>query len=447
MLSLMPAPRTRIVRHKAKGPIDPTFGVRVRTLRQVQGLTQEALAGTDFTKGFISLLEGGRTRASLRAAEIIAKRLGVPVTDLLAPADDSRRVELTLLQAEGELTAGRADAALTRLRALAERTPKGLRPRALRLEGRALIALGQAKDAVAPLEEAVRGFRELGAHDAKIRALFDLATAHARLDHPGEALALSLQCEAALQSGDIVDRTLELRVRSLLAIAFMRLGDAGSADLQAERAAKLASDVVDPWALANLFSTLTLARQEQGDLDAALYYATKALDAMRVLEDDASFIAALNNLGWIYGERGQHARALETLDRAETMAHERNLNPLRGMILASKAEVRLHAGEENAAIELADAAASTAGASQHARGLALLIRAEALARGEGSPAVVRDAFAKAIEMLRNEPPRIRARAHRSLSRYLARRGRTVDALAELERAVTLLQEPPPPQRT
>ena len=420
--------------------------MRVRTLRQTQGLTQEALAGKDFTKGFISLLETGRSRVSLRAAEIIARRLGVTAPDLLGPADVSRQSELALLQVEGELAAGRPELALTRLKGVSGSTPLNLRPRAQRLEGRALLALGRASEAVGPLEAAVRGFRERGAHDAKVRALFDLATAHARLDQPGEALALSLQCEAALQTGEIVDRTLELRVRSLLAIAFMRLGDAGSADLQAERAAKLASDVVDPWALANLFSTLTHARQEQGDLDAALYYANKALDAMRVLEDDASFIAALNNLGWIYGQRGQHKRALETLERADKMATERNLIGLRGIILASKAEVRLHAGQTENAIQLADAAAGISEAREQTRGFALLIRAEAMAASGKAPALVRAAFAQALEMLQHEPTRIRARAHRSFGRYLARRGRTADALAELERAVTLLEQPPPPHR-
>ncbi|MHB8631157.1 MAG: helix-turn-helix domain-containing protein, partial [Candidatus Limnocylindria bacterium] len=167
--------RAGIVRQKAKGPIDPTFGKRVRTLRQAQSLTQETLAGSDFTKGFISLLETGRTRASMRAAEIIARRLGVPLTDLLAAPADSRQLELVLLQAEGDLAAGRASNALDRLRTLAARAPAELRPRAARLEGRALLALGRAQEAVAPLEEAVRGFRERRADDAKIRALFDLA--------------------------------------------------------------------------------------------------------------------------------------------------------------------------------------------------------------------------------------------------------------------------------
>jgi tetratricopeptide (TPR) repeat protein len=116
------------------------------------------------------------------------------------------------------------------------------------------------------------------------------------------------------------------------------------------------------------------------------------------------------------------------------------------MILASTAEVRLHAGQTESAIELADAAAGMSEAREQTRGLALLIRAEAMAASGKSPALVKAAFAKAVKTLRHEPTRMRARAHRSLGQYLARRGRTTDALAELERAVTLLEQPPPPRR-
>ena len=75
--------KKRVVRQKAKGPIDPTVGENVRKLRIEKGMTQAQLAGSDFSKGFISLLETGRTRASLRAAEILAKRLGITAPKLL----------------------------------------------------------------------------------------------------------------------------------------------------------------------------------------------------------------------------------------------------------------------------------------------------------------------------------------------------------------------------
>lgn len=46
-------------------------------------MTQAELAGADFSKGFISLVESGRTRMSLRAAGILAARLDVSLGALL----------------------------------------------------------------------------------------------------------------------------------------------------------------------------------------------------------------------------------------------------------------------------------------------------------------------------------------------------------------------------
>jgi hypothetical protein len=54
-------------------------------------MTQAELAGSDFSKGFISLVECGRTRMSLRAAGILAARLDVSLGVLLgeSPATDT----------------------------------------------------------------------------------------------------------------------------------------------------------------------------------------------------------------------------------------------------------------------------------------------------------------------------------------------------------------------
>ena len=80
--------RKRVVRQKAKGPIDPRFGNRLRELRASAGLTQAQLAGPEFSKGFVSLVETGRARTSLRAAQIFADRLRVPLAELVDPAPE-----------------------------------------------------------------------------------------------------------------------------------------------------------------------------------------------------------------------------------------------------------------------------------------------------------------------------------------------------------------------
>ncbi len=89
----------RRVRQRKKGPIDPRLGERVRALRLAQKMTQAQVAGNDFTKGFVSQVESGKTRMSLRAAAIFAERLGVSISVLLAEddaADSEIGIEATL---------------------------------------------------------------------------------------------------------------------------------------------------------------------------------------------------------------------------------------------------------------------------------------------------------------------------------------------------------------
>src|SRR6266498_91727 len=66
------------------GQLSERIGKTIRQMRQSRGLTQETLAGPEFSKGYISALERGAVRPSLKALEVFASRLEVPITDLLA---------------------------------------------------------------------------------------------------------------------------------------------------------------------------------------------------------------------------------------------------------------------------------------------------------------------------------------------------------------------------
>src|SRR3989442_1647127 len=52
-----------------------TLGARVRAARQERGMSQAQLAGEELTKGFISQLESGSVRPSIRSLQLIASRL------------------------------------------------------------------------------------------------------------------------------------------------------------------------------------------------------------------------------------------------------------------------------------------------------------------------------------------------------------------------------------
>ncbi len=58
-------------------------GARIRALRTARGLTQAPVAQPSYTKASISMLESGRTCASMKALEHIAGVLGVQPSDLL----------------------------------------------------------------------------------------------------------------------------------------------------------------------------------------------------------------------------------------------------------------------------------------------------------------------------------------------------------------------------
>jgi len=435
--------RTRpvVVRQRAKGPIDPAFGMKLRQVRDARGLTQQQLAGSDFTKGFISLVETGRTRVSLRAAEILANRLGLSVSDLMTPKESASaaRVELTLAQIERHLADQRPQEALHALDEIERVARSGFRPRWLRLRARALSRLGRPRDAVPALDEAIRALRAGQDRAALARALFELAKVHADLDEQAEALNLALQVEALINDRAIVDRSLELQVLAFLAGILVNLGDLSAADLRTERARALAEDVTDLRTVADLYYNLAVTRQEQGDGEGALAYARRSLQSFEQLEDRPAIASTWNTLAWIYMKRTQHGRAAEALTRAEREARDAHYGAVLPWIVQTRAELALSRGDFARSVELAEESIASPDASPRCRALSSLVRAKALARTRATTEEVMRAFDGAALALRPFGRRQEARAQQSKFDALSARRRLREANAAARRALELLR--------
>ena len=76
--------------------MDPrVFGARLRRLREARGLSLRRLgAAVGLAPSFLSDVERGRTRPSLKSLAAIAGALGVDLRELLAPAGEAAPVDL-----------------------------------------------------------------------------------------------------------------------------------------------------------------------------------------------------------------------------------------------------------------------------------------------------------------------------------------------------------------
>lgn len=418
-----------------------TLGVRLRELRRARGLTQAQLAGTELSDAFISQLETGKTGASVHTVRMLAQRLGVPTDSLMETREaQTDTLEATLLLGERALAAGKPKEALEIIEPVAERPGGVLRAKFQRLEGRALVALvdDRSDRAVVLLSAAERMFRAVGQTELEIRTRFDLARAHLRRGENDEAASLARECLRALERTEVVDRTLELQIHVHLITMHNVHGDFETADLFARRALKLAEELSDEPSLGELYASLASTRFNQGDSEAALVYAHKALAVYEGIERKHAIIGALNNLAWIATGRGQYVRAEDCLDRAEALAAEARAVYLPGVLAETRAELQLARGDVEGALRYAERALEVTPEDSPTRKCgALMVKARALASKGASTEEVRAVFDRAVELSAGAVRRQRALVHETYAQALKSRGEYAAALEQAEMATAL----------
>ena len=155
-------------------------GARIRSLRTAKGLTQAQLAEPQYTKAYISMLESGRTRASMKALEHIAGVLGVKPADLLGGSPTPATPQYTLLEARRLVEQSRGAEAIPHLESLEE----GLTPQdqlvRLRYLAIAYNLIGEPKQAFPLIERAQRMAELLGDGGEQVRVRAVLGAAYGR---------------------------------------------------------------------------------------------------------------------------------------------------------------------------------------------------------------------------------------------------------------------------
>ena len=330
----------------------------MRQARLAAGLSMAQLAGTDFTRQTIFLIEAGKARPSMRTLEIIAGRTGMPVQHFLKGSAAN--------QAPGDR--GLADARVEELQALClqrqfdKAIELGLplleRPLAAKLEARVRHYVGQAlvrsmrpdeglehlRRAQALLEIEPDPWLAVECADWEASALYLIEDPRA-LPVAERALKLCRATEPRLPGT-------EARILEHIATIHVKNHSFDRAIAFYEEALKAAGTMRDLPRLGRTYHGLGIAYQERGDIGKAIEYTHKAL-ALYALEDDSALQAyGQNELGLLLMRQGQMERADEAFRAALAHFAASGTERTKSHVLLSLGELKMRTGQPADGIQL-----------------------------------------------------------------------------------------------
>ena len=330
-------------------------GARIRSLRTAKGLTQAQLAEPQYTKAYISMLESGRTRASMKALEHIAGVLGVKPADLLGGAPSPATPQYTLLEARRLAEQGKAGEAIPLLEGLDDGLTAQDQLVRLRFLAIAYNSVGQPKQAFPVIERAQRMAELLGDSEEQVRVKAVIAAAYMRTYAYEEAARALRECIQACDDGVVKDQTFLFRRLVDLALALSNQRQPKQALPVYERAIELSDQFGDRALIATMYAGMAKAYHDSGDVEAAIVYSQRGLQVYEELGLLEQIACALDNAAALYVEYGNVTRARECLARAAKLAEEAKRETTLASIKASEAEV-LAKTDHDGAIEAAQEA-------------------------------------------------------------------------------------------
>jgi tetratricopeptide (TPR) repeat protein len=425
-----------------------TIGQRLRRLRHERGLSQRELAGPGVSYAYISRIEAGARRPSVKALRMLARKLGVSADYLETGSEirDTDERELQIADAELELRLAEvtddAEAKLERLRAEALDAGDAV------AASRANIALGLAaahggrnKDAIETLEAGL-ALSPVSA-SARPDVYATLGKAYAASGQPKRAVELFERCleEVSQESPD--DFAAQVRFTTYLSYALTDLGDLSRAEEVLEEALGKAEDATDAYSRVRLYWGIARLNDAAGRPAAALDSIRRAIALLDVTDDTLHLARAHLLSGTIMLTQGRAEEAGKHQEVAEKLLGP-NAEPedLSGLY-ADQSRQALSMGNAARAVQKAEAAVAAVAGDEYphemGRGLWALAEARAL---DGDVDGADDAFRQGTILLGAHGQRREfVDAYRSWGKFLRRAGREEEALEVLERATDLAAEP------
>jgi transcriptional regulator with XRE-family HTH domain len=439
------------VRSRGEDPLGvpkrETIGERLRRLRLERGLSQRELSERGVSYAYISRIEAGARRPSVKALRLLAKKLGVSA-DYLETGSEIRDVEereLRLADAELRIRLGsdEAEAAETLRAVLAESLTDGDAAGA----GRARIALGFAAARRGDHTQAVEWLEEaLGETTASAVSRPDvystLGRSYAAIGEPERAVDLFETCLQEVHERMPHDAPAHARFATDLSYALSDMGELDRAQAVLQEAVESSQELADPYTRVRLCWSFGRLAAQQDNPMLALDCFRRAVALLEATEDTIHLARTHISCAWTLITVGRADEAGPHLDAAEGLFGS-NPDPLdRAYLRTEQARHAARTGNGAQAVRFAEEALAILGdADPGEQGSAQWALAEGLAL-EGEPERANDAFRLATEQLAHHGQRRAAvEALRAWAKLLRETGRSPEAFDVENRADKLAAEP------
>lgn len=430
-------------------------GTNIREVRTKLGMTQAQLAAPEFSISYISAIERGKIRPSLKALSILARRLDVPLTFLLegspagaaearavgySPADagPDQRIDVDLLQADVFVQQGMFTQAEELLEPIQpERITTDQVYRLYLLRGQIHLGAGEYQEAVVDIRSALSQGESLNDSEYIERARNFLGKAYFALYNYTLAMENHLRCNTAIEQGLVTDPVFSLEVYSNLANDYFRLGDLEKAVSYFHRAIDMLDAMNrDSKSFAQKYMQISQHYKSIGKLVMSRDYAMRSL-ALYEMRDEQRLV------GMTHQRLGRTLEKQDNLDEAEREYHqaiaiERELNDevSASICYTGLAELLLKRDRVDEAEQEAQEALrfAQAGNDAQTQGQALIALAQ-IRHKKGDFAAEDEFFTEALGLLEaSHADDIAANAYFRYANMLEERGEVQQSLTAIKKA-------------
>ena len=413
----------------------------VKQARLEAGLSLGQVARGDISRTAIYFVETGKAKPSRETLELIAERTGRPVDFFLAGGFEGHAA-IRIAEVERLLVTGdNAGAVAAGEAALSHRPDPETEARLKLLASMAYLRLAQPVVGRRFAAEARAYFERSGDLEMVAECLGNEASGAYLMEDPS-ALAIAQGALATVRSLKPVPRLTEARLLGVLGHTHI-VNREWHAAIECYAQAIDAADVVqDLHKLSLMYSGLSLAHEELGQLDQAGRFAQKALAIHQTLSDRLSLARSENNLALLLLHSGDVAGAQTHVDRSMKLFEEMEVETGRAHVLLTVAEIALARRDADTAERYgleAMAMAQRLGEGAAVTEAHYWLAQVALARGDAE--AVDAEFAAALSDLHATGRERLARYRARYAEILERRGDLAAANRQLRLALSALGAP------